>query len=51
MINFPIRIDSGNVIKNKPIKLGKYTMATQTAQNLKKVGTALMGDKNIKRIA
>ena len=39
------------VIKNKPIKLGKYTMATQTAQNLKKVGTALMGDKNIKRIA
>jgi len=39
------------VIKNKPIKLGKYTMVNQAAQNLKKVGAALIGDKNIKRIA
>jgi hypothetical protein len=39
------------VIKNKPIKLGKYTMVAQAAQNLKKVGAALIGDKNVKRIA
>ena len=40
-----------NMIKNKPIKLGKYTMVTQSAQNLKKVGAALIGDKDVKRIA
>ena len=33
------------VIKNKPVKLGKYTMVNSTAQNLKKVGAALMGSK------
>jgi hypothetical protein len=33
------------IINNKPVKLGKYTMATQTAKNLKKVGAALMGSK------
>ena len=33
------------IINNKPVKLGKYTMATQAAQNLKKVGAALIGSK------
>ncbi len=33
------------IINNKPVKLGKYTMATQTAKNLKKVGAALIGSK------
>ena len=33
------------IIKNKPVKLGKYTMVAHTAQNLKKVGAALIGDK------
>ena len=53
---FPLQFETERgmlyvVIKNKPIKLGKYTMVTQAAQNLKKVGAALIGDKNIKRIA
>ena len=33
------------IIKNKPVKLGKYTMVAHTAQNLKKVGAALIGDR------
>jgi hypothetical protein len=33
------------IIKNKPVKLGKYTMVAHTAKNLKKVGAALIGDK------
>ena len=33
------------IIKNKPLKLGKYTMVNHTAKNLKKVGAALIGDK------
>ena len=53
---FPLQFETERgmlyvVIKNKPIKLGKYTMVTQAAQNLKKVGAALIGDKNVKRIA
>ena len=53
---FPLQFETERgmlyvVIKNKPIKLGKYTMVTQAAQNLKKVGMALIGDKNVKRIA
>ena len=53
---FPLQFETERgmlyvVIKNKPIKLGKYTMVTQTAQNLKKVGAALIGDKDVKRIA
>ena len=32
------------IIKNKPVKLGKYTMVNPTAQNLKKVGSALIGE-------
>jgi hypothetical protein len=53
---FPLQFETERgmlyvVIKNKPIKLGKYTMATQSAQNLKKVGAALIGDKDVKRIA
>ena len=53
---FPLQFETERgmlyvVIKNKPIKLGKYTMVNQAAQNLKKVGAALIGDKNIKRIA
>ena len=39
------------VIKNKPIKLGKYTMVAQAGLKLQKVGTALIGDKDVKRIA
>ena len=53
---FPLQFETERgmlyvVIKNKPIKLGKYTMVAQAAQNLKKVGTALIGDKDVKRIA
>ena len=53
---FPLQFETERgmlyvVIKNKPIKLGKYTMVTQAAQNLKKVGAALIGDKDVKRIA
>ena len=53
---FPLQFETERgmlyvVIKNKPIKLGKYTMAAQAAQNLKKVGMALIGDKDVKRIA
>ena len=53
---FPLQFETERgmlyvVIKNKPIKLGKYTMVSQAAQNLKKVGTALIGDKDVKRIA
>ncbi len=53
---FPLQFETERgmlyvVIKNKPIKLGKYTMVTQAAQNLKKVGMALIGDKDVKRIA
>ena len=53
---FPLQFETERgmlyvVIKNKPIKLGKYTMVAQAAQNLKKVGAALIGDKNVKRIA
>jgi len=53
---FPLQFETEKgvlyvVIKNKPIKLGKYTMVNQAAQNLKKVGTALIGDKDVKRIA
>ena len=53
---FPLQFETERgmlyvVIKNKPIKLGKYTMVRQAAQNLKKVGTALIGDKDVKRIA
>ena len=53
---FPLQFETERgmlyvVIKNKPIKLGKYTMANQAAQNLKKVGMALIGDKDVKRIA
>ena len=53
---FPLQFETERgmlyvVIKNKPIKLGKYTMVTQSAQNLKKVGAALIGDKDVKRIA
>ena len=53
---FPLQFETERgmlyvVIKNKPIKLGKYTMVAQAAQNLKKVGAALIGDKDIKRIA
>ena len=53
---FPLQFETERgmlyvVIKNKPIKLGKYTMVAQAAQNLKKVGMALIGDKDIKRIA
>ena len=53
---FPLQFETERgmlyvVIKNKPIKLGKYTMATQSAQNLKKIGAALIGDKDVKRIA
>ena len=32
------------IIKNKPVKLGKYTMVNPTAQNLKKLGSALIGE-------
>jgi len=53
---FPLQFETERgmlyvVIKNKPIKLGKYTMVNQAAQNLKKVGAALIGDKDVKRIA
>ena len=53
---FPLQFETERgmlyvVIKNKPIKLGKYTMVAQAAQNLKKVGMALIGDKDVKRIA
>jgi len=53
---FPLQFETERgmlyvVIKNKPIKLGKYTMVAQAAQNLKKVGAALIGDKDVKRIA
>ena len=53
---FPLQFETERgmlyvVIKNKPIKLGKYTMVNQAAQNLKKVGMALIGDKDVKRIA
>ena len=53
---FPLQFETERgmlyvVIKNKPIKLGKYTMATQSAQNLKKIGAALIGDKDVKKIS
>ena len=53
---FPLQFETERgmlyvVIKNKPFKLGKYTMVNQAAQNLKKVGAALIGDKDVKRIA
>ncbi len=53
---FPLQFETERgmlyvVIKNKPFKLGKYTMVAQAAQNLKKVGAALIGDKDVKRIA
>jgi len=53
---FPLQFETEKgvlyvVIKNKPFKLGKYTMVNQAAQNLKKVGMALIGDKDVKRIA
>ena len=53
---FPLQFETERgmlyvVIKNRPIKLGKYTMATQSAQNLKKIGAALIGDKDVKKIS
>ena len=47
MINFPIRIDNGNVIKNKPIKIKIFnSLPKLVTKKFSEVAIIIMGIKN-----